>query len=247
MRKSLPDTNLDLIPTVKEGIELGLYSENHTFSIAMDSLCCIAIGEEVNLFSHINTMKGKRFFTTKNARKTLCWKVEELTGRAKVDKHGVLTGLKEGTVLIKLFQSINGEWFQLCSKEIKVVDIILPKVHFQCDLKNNNGKNTNGLEKPFNVIECSFKNNSQKEIKVWHNLNVKELDWRIFWTSPIGETTTIKPGEEKVINFSTASGVIDLHQVKIVSYTFDCDGKTFAVYYDIFTKITTFCVVQSRF
>lgn len=247
MRKNLPDTNLDLVPTIKEGIELGLYSVSHTFSVTVDSLCCIAIGDEVNLFSHVNTTKGKRFFTTKNARKTLCWKVEELTGQAKVDRHGILTGHKEGTVLIKLFQNINGEWFQLCSKEIKVVDIILPKVQFLCYLKSNYGKSNDKSLKSFNAIECIFKNQSQKEIKVWHNLNVKELDWRILWASPIGETTAIKPGEEKVINFSTASGVMDLQPVRVISYTFDCDGKTIAVYYDVFTKITTFCVVQSRF
>lgn len=241
-------TNMDLIPTVKEGIELGLHKANSiTMHLTLDALCCIAIGEEVNLFSHVNTEDGKRFFVTERAKKIFRWEIENRTGQAKIDRNGKITGLKEGTISVKLLRRIGPQWFKLCSKQLEIVDIVLPQIHFQCDLENSNGKSTKGLEKPFNVIECSFKNNSQKEIKVWHNLNVKEIDWRILWASPIGETTTVSADDEKVISFSTDSDLLDLKRIRTISYTFDCDGKTFAVYYDVFREITTFCVVRSKF
>ena len=203
-------------------------------------------GEKINLFDYVRDKNDKKINLSGKERRSLKWKVEGVSGLAKLLFSGRLVALQEGKVRVKLLQKKGRVWYNLCIATVQIVRIKLPKIELEygCTAGGILSNYSTEIEKKwqFNEIKVIFTNEFDKPIRVLNNLNVLLNDWEIFWASPIGEEIEVGVGESKAVYFSTGNIMHDGRDLAKISYTFDSDGKTFAVYYDTETEKITFDV-----
>lgn len=201
-------------------------------------------GEKINLFDYVRDRNNKKINLSGKERRSLKWKVEGASGLAKLLFSGRLLALQEGRVRVKLLQKKGKVWYNLCIATVQIVGIRLPKIELEygCTAGGILGSCSSEIEKKwqFNEIKVTFTNEFDKPIRVLNNLNVLLKDWEIFWASPIGEEIEVGVGESKAVYFSTGNNMYDGRDLAKISYTFESDGKTFAVYYDTEEEKTTF-------
>ena len=201
-------------------------------------------GEKINLFDYVRDKNDKKINLSGKERRSLKWKVEGVSGLAKLLFSGRLVALQEGKVRVKLLQKKGRVWYNLCIATVQIVRIRLPKIELEygCTTGGLLGNCSSEIEKKwqFNEIKVTFTNEFDKPIRVLNNLNVLLNDWEIFWASPIGEEIEIGVGESKAVYFSTDNTMYDGRDLAKISYTFESGGKTFAVYYDTETEKITF-------
>ena len=201
-------------------------------------------GEKINLFDYVRDKNDKKINLSGKERRSLKWKVEGVSGLAKLLFSGRLVALQEGRVRVKLLQKKGKVWYNLCITTVQIVRIRLPKIELEygCTAGGILSNCSSEIEKKwqFNEIKVTFTNEFDKPIRVLNNLNVLLKDWEIFWSSPIGEEIEVEVGESKVVYFSTDNTMYDGRDLAKISYTFESVGKTFAVYYDTETEKTTF-------
>lgn len=201
-------------------------------------------GEKINLFDYVRDKNDKKINLSGKERRSLKWKVEGVSGLAKLLFSGRLVALQEGKVRVKLLQKKGRVWYNLCIATVQIVRIKLPKIELEygCTAGGILSNYSTEIEKKwqFNEIKVIFTNEFDKPIRVLNNLNVLLNDWEIFWASPIGEEIEIGVGESKAVYFSTDNTMYDGRDLAKISYTFESGGKTFAVYYDTETEKITF-------
>lgn len=201
-------------------------------------------GEKINLFDYVRDKNDKKINLSGKERRSLKWKVEGVSGLAKLLFSGRLVALQEGRVRVKLLQKKGKVRYNLCITTVQIVRIRLPKIELEygCTTGGILSNCSSEIEKKwqFNEIKVTFTNEFDKPIRVLNNLNVLLKDWEIFWSSPIGEEIEVEVGESKVVHFSTDNTMHDGRDLAKISYTFESVGKTFAVYYDTETEKTTF-------
>lgn len=204
----------------------------------------MTLGEKINLFDYIRDENDKKINLSGKARRSLRWKVEGVSGLAKLLFSGRLVALQEGKVRVKLLQKKGRVWYNLCIATVQIVRIKLPKIELEygCTVSGILSNYSPEIEKKwqFNEIKVTFTNEFDKPIRVLNNLNVLLNDWKIFWASPIGEEIEVGVGESKAVYFSTDNTMYDGRDLSKISYTFESDGKTFTVYYDTETEKITF-------
>lgn len=205
-------------------------------------------GEKINLFDYVRDRNGKKINLSGKERRSLKWKVEGISGLAKLLFSGRLVALQEGRVRVKLLQKKGKVWYNLCIATVQIVGIRLPKIELEygCTVGGILGSCSSEIEKKwqFNEIKVTFTNEFDKPIRVLNNLDVLLEDWEIFWASPIGEEIEVGVGESKTVYFSTGNTMHDGRDLAKISYTFNSGGKTFAVYYDTETEKITFEVFR---
>lgn len=202
-------------------------------------------GKNINLFDYITDLNGKAVHIPFRNRINFLWKIESGSDLAKLSVSGKLTGFYDGNVKVKLLYKKNGSWYNLGTILVKIVDVQLPEVKFECgctcraflQCKRPGSVSDKWL---FNKITCTITNKSDEPIEVWHNLNIKLDDWRILWHAPLGDTTTINPKETVTLSFSTDSTLLDGSDLEKISYTFEINGTPIAVYWDTVTGQTSF-------
>lgn len=201
-------------------------------------------GEKINLFDYVRDKNDKKINLSGKERRSLKWKVEGVSGLAKLLFSGRLVALQEGKVRVKLLQKKGRVWYNLCIATVQIVRIKLPKIELEygCTAGGILSNYSTEIEKKwqFNEIKVIFTNEFDKPIRVLNNLNVLLNDWEIFWASPIGEEIEIGVGESKAVYFSTDNTMYDGRDLTKISYTFESGGKTFTVYYDTETEKITF-------
>lgn len=201
-------------------------------------------GEKINLFDYVRDENDKKINLSGKERRSLKWKVEGVSGLAKLLFSGRLVALQEGRVRVKLLQKKGRVRYNLCTTTVQIVRIKLPKIELEygCAACGLLGNCSSEIEKKwqFNEIKVTFTNEFDKPIRVLNNLNVLLKDWEIFWASPIGEEIEVGVDESKAVYFSTDNTMHDGRDLAKISYTFESGGKTFAVYYDTETEKTTF-------
>lgn len=201
-------------------------------------------GEKINLFDYVRDKNDKKINLSGKERRSLKWKVEGVSGLAKLLFSGRLVALQEGKVRVKLLQKKGRVWYNLCIATIQIVRIKLPKIELEygCTAGGILSNYSTEIEKKwqFNEIKVIFTNEFDKPIRVLNNLNVLLNDWEIFWASPIGEEIEVGVGESKAVYFSTDNTMYDGRDLAKILYTFESGGKTFAVYYDTETEKITF-------
>lgn len=201
-------------------------------------------GEKINLFDYVRDENNKKINLSGKARRSLKWKVEGVSGLAKLLFSGRLVALQEGKVRVKLLQKKGRVWYNLCIATVQIVRIKLPKIELEygCTVSGILSNYSTEIEKKwqFNEIKVTFTNEFDKPIRVLNNLNVLLNDWEIFWASPIGEEIEVGVGESKAVYFSTDNTMYDGRDLAKISYNFESNGKTFTVYYDTETEKITF-------
>ena len=201
-------------------------------------------GEKINLFDYIRDESDKKISLSSKERRSLKWKVEGVSGLAKLLFSGRLVALQEGKVRVKLLQKKGRVWYNLCIATVQIVRIKLPKIELEygCTAGGILSNYSTEIEKKwqFNEIKVIFTNEFDKPIRVLNNLNVLLNDWEIFWASPIGEEIEVGVGESKAVYFSTDNTMYDGRDLAKILYTFESGGKTFTVYYDTETEKITF-------
>lgn len=201
-------------------------------------------GEKINLFDYVRDKNDKKINLSGKERRSLKWKVEGVSGLAKLLFSGRLVALQEGKVRVKLLQKKGRVWYNLCIATVQIVRIKLPKIELEygCTAGGILSSYSTEIEKKwqFNEIKVIFTNEFDKPIRVLNNLNVLLNDWEIFWASPIGEEIEVGVGESKAVYFSTDNTMYDGRDLAKILYTFESGGKTFTVYYDTETEKITF-------
>lgn len=201
-------------------------------------------GEKINLFDYVRDKNDKKINLSGKERRSLKWKVEGVSGLAKLLFSGRLVALQEGKVRVKLLQKKGRVWYNLCIATVQIVRIKLPKIELEygCTAGGILSNYSTEIEKKwqFNEIKVIFTNEFDKPIRVLNNLNVLLNDWEIFWASPIGEEIEVGVGESKAVYFSTDNTMYDGRDLAKILYTFESGGKTFTVYYDTETEKITF-------
>lgn len=204
----------------------------------------MTLGEKINLFDYVRDENNKKINLSGKERRSLKWKVEGVSGLAKLLFSGRLVALQEGKVRVNLLQKKGKVWYNLCIATVQIVRIKLPKIELEygCTVSGILSNYSPEIEKKwqFNEIKVTFTNEFDKPIRVLNNLNVLLNDWEIFWASPIGEEIEVGVGESKAVYFSTDNTMYDGRDLSKISYTFESDGKTFTVYYDTETEKITF-------
>lgn len=204
----------------------------------------MTLGEKINLFDYVRDENNKKINLSGKERRSLKWKVEGVSGLAKLLFSGRLVALQEGKVRVELLQKKGRVWYNLCIATVQIVRIKLPKIELEygCTVSGILSNYSPEIEKKwqFNEIKVTFTNEFDKPIRVLNNLDVLLNDWEIFWASPIGEEIEVGVGESKAVYFSTDNTMYDGRDLAKISYTFESNGKTFTVYYDTETEKITF-------
>lgn len=231
--------------TLHEAMEFELCDESELpAKLEIVPLIGMTLGEKINLFDYVQDKNCKKINLNGKERRSLKWKIEGASGLAKLLFSGRLVALQEGKVKVKLLQKKGRVWYNLCITTIQIVRIKLPKIEIEygCTAGGLLSNCSSEIEKKwqFNEIKITFTNRFDKSIKILHNLNVLLDKWEIFWASPIGEEVEVGAGESKTIYFRTDNTMHDGRDLTKISYTFESDGKTFAVYYDTKTEKITF-------
>lgn len=222
-----------------------------TFDLTVGGVNYVSINQRVDLFDYVTNLNGERVSIETKDRINFLWKIEEGKGLVQLSLSGKFTCKKEGIVRLKLLHKFHSKWYCLGSVEFRVVNVILPEL--EAEVQYNPCKFI-GIEKPngtngkdlFDTFICTFTNKSEISISVWQNLNVKLNDWKIFWEPNMKDKTIIAPGQKVSITFSQERDILNLYDVKIVSYTLDYGNKTIAVFWDTDTGKTTFSVVKLK-
>lgn len=231
--------------TIHEAMEFEICEKSELpAQLEIVPLIGMTLGEKINLFDYVRDENNKKINLSGKERRSLKWKVEGVSGLAKLLFSGRLVALQEGKVRVKLLQKKGRVWYNLCIATVQVVRIKLPKIELEygCTVSGILSNYSPEIEKKwqFNEIKVTFTNEFGKPIRVLNNLNVLLNDWEIFWASPIGEEIEVGVGESKAVYFSTDNAMYDGRDLAKISYTFESDGKTFAVYYDTEEEKTTF-------
>lgn len=231
--------------TIHEAMEFEICKKSELpAKLEIVPLIGMTLGEKINLFDYIRDESDKKISLSSKERRSLKWKVEGVSGLAKLLFSGRLVALQEGKVRVKLLQKKGRVWYNLCIATVQIVRIKLPKIELEygCTVRGILSNYSPEIEKKwqFNEIKVTFTNEFDKPIRVLNNLDVLLKDWEIFWASPIGEEIEVGVGESKAVYFSTDNTMYDGRDLAKISYTFDSDGKTFAVYYDTETEKITF-------
>ncbi len=231
--------------TIHEAMEFEICEKSELpAKLEIVPLIGMTLGEKINLFDYVRDENSKKINLSGKERRSLKWKVEGVSGLAKLLFSGRLVALQEGKVRVKLLQKKGRVWYNLCIATVQIVRIKLPKIELEywCTAGGILSNYSPEIEKKwqFNEIKVTFTNEFDKPIRVLNNLNVLLNDWEIFWASPIGEEIEVGVGESKVVYFSTDNTMYDGRDLDKISYTFESDGKTFTVYYDTETEKITF-------
>lgn len=231
--------------TIHEAMEFEICEKSELpAQLEIVPLIGMTLGEKINLFDYVRDENDKKINLSDKERRSLKWKVEGVSGLAKLLFSGRLVALQEGKVRVKLLQKKGRVWYNLCIATVQIVRIKLPKIELEygCTVSGILSNYSPEIEKKwqFNEIKVTFTNEFDKPIRVLNNLNVLLNDWEIFWASPIGEEIEVGVGESKAVYFSTDNTMYDGRDLSKISYTFESDGKTFTVYYDTETEKITF-------
>lgn len=231
--------------TIHEAMEFEICEKSELpAKLEIVPLIGMTLGEKINLFDYVRDKNDKKINLSGKERRSLKWKVEGVSGLAKLLFSGRLVALQEGKVRVKLLQKKGRVWYNLCIATVQIVRVKLPKIELEygCTAGGILSNYSPEIEKKwqFNEIKVTFTNEFDKPIRVLNNLNVLLNDWEIFWASPIGEEIEVGVGESKVVYFSTDNTMYDGRDLDKISYTFESDGKTFTVYYDTETEKITF-------
>lgn len=231
--------------TIHEAMEFEICEKSELpAKLEIVPLIGMTLGEKINLFDYVRDENNKKINLSGKERRSLKWKVEGVSGLAKLLFSGRLVALQEGKVRVKLLQKKGKVWYNLCIATVQIVRIKLPKIELEygCTVSGILSNYSPEIEKKwqFNEIKVTFTNEFDKPIRVLNNLNVLLNDWEIFWASPIGEEIEVGVGESKAVYFSTDNTMYDGRDLSKISYTFESDGKTFTVYYDTETEKITF-------
>lgn len=231
--------------TIHEAMEFEICKKSELpAKLEIVPLIGMTLGEKINLFDYIRDESDKKISLSSKERRSLKWKVEGVSGLAKLLFSGRLVALQEGKVRVKLLQKKGRVWYNLCIATVQIVRIKLPKIELEygCTASGLLSNYSTEIEKKwqFNEIKVIFTNESDKPIRVLNNLNVLLNDWEIFWASPIGEEIEVGVGESKAVYFSTDNTMYDGRDLAKILYTFESGGKTFTVYYDTETEKITF-------
>lgn len=231
--------------TIHEAMEFEICEKSELpAKLEIVPLIGMTLGEKINLFDYVRDENNKKINLSGKERRSLKWKVEGVSGLAKLLFSGRLVALQEGKVRVKLLQKKGRVWYNLCIATVQIVRIKLPKIELEygCTVRGILSNYSPEIEKKwqFNEIKVTFTNEFDKPIRVLNNLDVLLKDWEIFWESPIGEEIEIGVGESKAAYFSTDNTMYDGRDLAKISYTFESGGKTFAVYYDTETEKITF-------
>lgn len=231
--------------TIHEAMEFEICEKSELpAQLEIVPLIGMTLGEKINLFDYIRDESDKKISLSSKERRSLKWKVEGVSGLAKLLFSGRLVALQEGKVRVKLLQKKGRVWYNLCIATVQIVRIKLPKIELEygCTVSGILSNYSTEIEKKwqFNEIKVTFTNEFDKPIRVLNNLNVLLNDWEIFWASPIGEEIEVGVGESKAVYFSTDNTMYDGRDLAKISYTFESNGKTFTVYYDTETEKITF-------
>ena len=246
-RKALAKRDANNALSVHEVLEFEISDSNEELpdNLVVKESVFISKYKSINLFDYITDLNGKNVKVEFKDRINFLWKFESGADLAKISISGKLTGISDGNVKVKLLHKKNGTWYNLGTIEVKIVDVVLPEVKFECGCTPGaflRCKRPGSISEEylFNEITCTITNQSSKPIKVWHNLNVKLDDWKILWHNPVGDTTTINPGETNTLSFSTDNTLLDGGELEKISYTFDNNSETIAVYWDTTADKVTF-------
>lgn len=231
--------------TIHEAMEFEICEKSELpAQLEIVPLIGMTLGEKINLFDYVRDENNKKINLSGKARRSLKWKVEGVSGLAKLLFSGRLVALQEGKVRVKLLQKKGRVWYNLCIATVQIVRIKLPKIELEygCTAGGILSNYSTEIEKKwqFNEIKVIFTNEFDKPIRVLNNLNVLLNDWEIFWASPIGEEIEVGVGESKAVYFSTDNTMYDGRDLAKILYTFESGGKTFTVYYDTETEKITF-------
>lgn len=231
--------------TIHEAMEFEICKKSELpAKLEIVPLIGMTLGEKINLFDYIRDESDKKISLSSKERRSLKWKVEGVSGLAKLLFSGRLVALQEGKVRVKLLQKKGRVWYNLCIATVQIVRIKLPKIELEygCTAGGILSNYSTEIEKKwqFNEIKVIFTNEFDKPIRVLNNLNVLLNDWEIFWASPIGEEIEVGVGESKAVYFSTDNTMYDGRDLAKILYTFESGGKTFTVYYDTETEKITF-------
>lgn len=231
--------------TIHEAMEFEICEKSELpAKLEIVPLIGMTLGEKINLFDYVRDENNKKINLSGKERRSLKWKVEGVSGLAKLLFSGRLVALQEGKVRVKLLQKKGRVWYNLCIATVQIVRIKLPKIELEygCTARGILSNYSPEIEKKwqFNEIKVTFTNEFDKPIRVLNNLNVLLNDWEIFWASPIGEDIEVGVGESKAVYFSTDNTMYDGKDLVKISYTFESNGKTFTVYYDTETEKITF-------
>lgn len=231
--------------TIHEAMEFEICEKSELpAKLEIVPLIGMTLGEKINLFDYVRDENNKKINLSGKERRSLKWKVEGVSGLAKLLFSGRLVALQEGKVRVKLLQKKGRVWYNLCIATVQIVRIKLPKIELEygCTAGGILSNYSTEIEKKwqFNEIKVIFTNEFDKPIRVLNNLNVLLNDWEIFWASPIGEEIEVGVGESKAVYFSTDNTMYDGRDLAKILYTFESGGKTFTVYYDTETEKITF-------
>lgn len=231
--------------TIHEAMEFEICEKSELpAQLEIVPLIGMTLGEKINLFDYVRDENNKKINLSGKERRSLKWKVEGVSGLAKLLFSGRLVALQEGKVRVKLLQKKGRVWYNLCIATVQIVRIKLPKIELEygCTVSGILSNYSTEIEKKwqFNEIKVTFTNEFDKPIRVLNNLNVLLNDWEIFWASPIGEEIEVGVGESKAVYFSTDNTMYDGRDLAKISYNFESNGKTFTVYYDTETEKITF-------
>lgn len=231
--------------TIHEAMEFEICEKSELpAKLEIVPLIGMTLEEKINLFDYIRDENDKKINLSGKERRSLKWKVEGVSGLAKLLFSGRLVALQEGKVRVKLLQKKGRVWYNLCIATVQIVRIKLPKIELEygCTAGGILSNYSTEIEKKwqFNEIKVIFTNEFDKPIRVLNNLNVLLNDWEIFWASPIGEEIEVGVGESKAVYFSTDNTMYDGRDLAKILYTFESGGKTFTVYYDTETEKITF-------
>lgn len=200
--------------TIHEAMEFEICEKSELpAQLEIVPLIGMTLGEKINLFDYVRDTNDKKINLSGKERRNLKWKVEGVSGLAKLLFSGRLVALQEGKVRVKLLQKKGRVWYNLCIATVQIVRIKLPKIELEygCTVSGILSNYSTEIEKKwqFNEIKVTFTNEFDKPIRVLNNLNVLLNDWEIFWASPIGEEIEVGVGESKAVYFSTDNTMYD--------------------------------------
>ena len=217
--------------TIHEAMEFEICEKSELpAKLEIVPLIGMTLGEKINLFDYVIDENNKKINLSGKERRSLKWKVEGVSGLAKLLFSGRLVALQEGKVRVKLLQKKGRVWYNLCIATVQIVRIKLPKIELEygCTARGILSNYSPEIEKKwqFNEIKVTFTNEFDKPIRVLNNLNVLLNDWEIFWASPIGEDIEVGVGESKAVYFSTDNTMYDGKDLAKISYTFETVSYT---------------------
>lgn len=118
--------------TIHEAMEFEICEKSELpAQLEIVPLIGMTLGEKINLFDYVRDENNKKINLSGKERRSLKWKVEGVSGLAKLLFSGRLVALQEGKVRVELLQKKGRVWYNLCIATVQIVRIKLPKIELE--------------------------------------------------------------------------------------------------------------------